>query len=172
MRDVDPILSHLKAAHAAFLAACENIPAAQWTRPPAKGGWSAGEVVAHLTMVETRVLQGMKEALGKTPAPVPIWKRLHLPVSLTAFRVIKVKTPIPLDPALLKTREKMLEDYTGLRNHALALLVASHQKDLSVYRFPHPFMGSLHLYDWFRMLAYHQTRHKQQIQEIAKSFQK
>ncbi len=172
MRDVKSIVTHLKEAHAAFLGACGSIPATQWTRPPAHGGWSAGEVVAHLIMVETRVLQAMKEALKKPPEPVPVWKKFHLPISITAMRGIKVKSPIPLNPALVRTQKQMLDDFSELRNRAVALLMASNQQDLGAYRARHPFMGSLNFYDWFKMLAYHQTRHTKQIQEITASLQK
>jgi len=41
--------------------------------------------------------------------------------------------------------------------------------DLSRWRHPHPFFGSLNLYDWFRTLYYHETRHTKQLRDILRS---
>lgn len=172
MHDVNPIVTHLKKAHAEFVAACHEIPQNRWRSSPGGSAWSASEIVAHLMQVEQAVSANAAKILREAPQPVSFWKRLHLPVSLAENRSFKAKTPVPLDAALVKEKDEMLAKFTGLREHSVALLLSNGRSDLSAYRMPHPFFGSLHFYDWFRMLAYHESRHRKQILEIVDSFRK
>ena len=170
MQDVAAIVELLNRAHLGLLEVCEAFPASRWKKPPPKGGWSAGEVVAHLTMVETTVCSGVREELSKRPPRHKFWKRLHVPVVASSWRVLKRKTPIPLDSALVRARQEALEDYSAARNRTLKLIAEQSNRDLAPYRRAHPFLGSLNLYDWMRVLAYHEIRHTKQIREIGKSF--
>ncbi len=172
MHDVSPIVEHLKKAHTELLRACQEVPAEGWRKSPSEGAWSAGEVIAHLMMVEERVANGVQKQLRGEPQAVPFWKRVHLPVSLASLRGIKAKTPIPLDRSLVGEKDEMLEKFSKARELSVALLVANGRRPLGAYRMPHPFFGSLNCYDWFRMLAYHEDRHRQQIREIVRSFQR
>ncbi len=172
MHDVNPIVAHLKKAHAGFIAACHEIPGDRWRSSPGGGAWSAAEVVAHLMQVEQAVSARAAKILREAPQPVSFWKRLHLPVRLAESRGFKAKTPIPLDSTLVREREEMLGKFTGQRERTVALLLSNGRTDLSAYRMPHPFFGSLHFYDWFRLLGHHQIRHTKQIREIVESFRR
>ncbi len=171
MRDVAAIVELLNRAHLDLLEACAEVPSSRWKRPPGKDKWSAGEVVAHLTMVESAVVNGAREELSRKPGRHPLWKRVHIPVALTSWRGIKRKTPVPLDFSLVRERDEALEGYAAARAHTLRLLAQHSSRDLAPFRRTHPFLGSLNLYDWMRVLAYHEIRHTKQIREIGKSFQ-
>ncbi len=171
MRDVAAIVELLNRAHLEFVAACEQIPANRWKKAPANGGWSASEVVAHLTMVEGAVWKGAREELSGRPRRHSLLQKMHIPVALTAWRGIKRKTPIPLDSELVKAREEALESYASARSRTLKFIAEQSSRNLAPYRRPHPILGSLNLYDWMRLLAYHEIRHAKQIREIGKSFQ-
>jgi DinB superfamily len=171
MQDVAAIVELLNRAHLEFIEACEQIPATRWTKAPAKGSWSAGEIVAHLTMVETAVWTGAREELSHKARRHSLLQRIHIPVAVTAWRGIKRKTPIPLDSALVKARQEALEGYSSARNRTLKLIAEQSSRNLAHYRRQHPFLGSLNLYDWMRVLAYHEIRHTKQIREIGRSFQ-
>lgn len=170
MRDVASIIELLNQAHLGLLEACDQIPQARWKRPPPKGGWSAAEILAHLTMVESAVWSGAREELSKRPPRRPFWKKLHIPVAVSSVRTIKRKTPIPLDAKLVKARQESLEGYSAARQRTLKLIAEQSNRDLTPYRRTHPFLGSLNLYDWMRVLAYHEIRHTKQIREIVKTF--
>jgi DinB superfamily len=172
VKPVAPIIEKLNRARVAIEAAARSFAADRWQAPPRPGAWSAAEVIAHVTMVEERVAEGARQLLAGPPAPVPLLKRLHLPVRFAQWRSIRAKTPIPLDPSLVAPREEMLSRLAALRQRTLALLKHNARRDLAVYRMPHPFFGSLNFYDWFRMLAYHELRHTQQIREIVDFFQR
>jgi hypothetical protein len=171
MAEITPILQKLKNARVALLETAQAVPCDRWREAARPGAWSAGEVIAHLTMVEGRVMQGAEKIASMPAVVVPVWQRFHLPVQLAAWRGFRVKSPVPLDPTLLDEKEAMLERLTGLRKLTLHFLENNRDRDLHPYRFKHPFFGSLDLYDWMRMIAHHELRHTKQIHEIVESFQ-
>jgi hypothetical protein len=172
MKDIAAIVELLNRAHLEFQEACEQIPASRWKKTPAKGGWSAGEVVAHLIMVETAVCTGARELLSKKPARHSLFERMHIPLVFTSWRLIKRKSPVPVDPTLVKARQEALEGYSSARNRTLKFIAEQSSRNLAAYRRKHPFLGSLDMYAWMRFLAYHEMRHTKQIREIGKSFEK
>lgn len=171
MPETAPILALLDRAHQGLVAACAEIPTARWKTPPPRGGWSASEVLAHLTMVETTVWNGAREVLAQRPGRHPLRNRLHIPPAFTQWRLVKRNTPIPLDASLVLSREESLLGFTAARNRTLKFIAEAGTRDLRPFRRNHPFLGSLDLYDWLRLLAYHEIRHTKQLREIAKYFQ-
>ncbi len=65
----------------------------------------------------------------------------------------------------------MLARLQEVREKTLAFMNETRECDLSAYRWPHPFFGSLNLYDWFRTIAHHEVRHTKQIREIIAAIQ-
>lgn len=171
MSKVAPILALLDRAHQGLLAASAEIPPARWSTPPPGGGWSASEILAHLTMVESAVGQGAREVLTQKPGRHPLRKRMHIPPVFVQWRMVKRKTPVPLDPAMVLPRAESLQGFAAVRNRTLKFIAEAGARDLRPYRRKHPFLGSLDLYDWLRLLAYHEIRHTKQLQEIGKYFQ-
>ena len=172
MEDVKPIISQLEKAHGGLVATVGTVPDERWRSSPGGGAWSAGEVIAHLTMVETSVINGAEKVLSAAPRPVPLLKRFHVPVVAAKWRIRKVKSPIPLDPNLVKERPAMMDEFGKVRERTLKFIEQNRGRDLSPYRFPHPFFGSLNVYDWLRILANHEVRHTKQIREMVELFQR
>ncbi len=169
MRDLNAILTHLNQTRAGLLAVLETIPAERWRKQPPQGGWSAAEVIAHLTMVEQAILGGAERVLQKEPTPISLWKRVHIPPMVSEWRTFKRQTPIPLDPALLDEKQAMLDRFQALRQRTLAFIETNQHRDLSRWRYPHPFFGSLNIYSWLRNIYHHEIRHTKQLREIARS---
>ena len=169
-RKLEPILSLLQGSRHRFVAAAREVPVDKWRSSPGEGRWSPAEVVAHVTMVERAIVAGAKKVLQAPPKPVPLRKRLHLPVALAAWRGAKRRTPIPLDPSFVTDRPEALGLLTTAREETLSFIATAQNIDLKPYRFPHPFLGSLNVYDWFRLIAYHELRHAQQIREVVETF--
>jgi hypothetical protein len=163
------IRDRLHRSRAGLLAAVERLPAEFWRKRPAANRWSAGEVIAHLIMVETAIQKGLGKMLASEPQRVPLWRRLHIPPKLSEYRLLKGETPIPLDPSLVREKDAMLEQFRALREGTLALLEANRERDLSRWRWPHPFFGSLNGWTWFKVIASHEVRHTKQIREIVKA---
>ncbi len=169
MPDLTAIVARLNEVRASLLAVAGSIPPEHWKKQPPQGGWSAGEVIAHLTMVEQAILGGAERTLQKEPAPIPLWKRLHLPPIVSEWRTFKRQTPIPLDPALVDDKQAMLERFAALRVRTLVFIETNRERDLSRWRYPHPFFGSLNIYSWLKNIYHHEIRHTKQLREIARS---
>jgi len=110
---ITPIIDQLRRAHIGLEAAAQSLLASLWREPPRDGAWSAVEVVAHLIMVEERVTGGARKLLQESPPRVSIWRRWHVPPRFAEWRVIRARTPIPLDPDFLGEKDAMLERLAG-----------------------------------------------------------
>lgn len=169
MPDIRPIVDKLHQVRARLLAETERVPAERWRQAPGPEKWSAAEVIAHLTQVEATILDGATKLFVRGPRPLPLWKRLHIPPRLAEWRGVRARTPIPLDPTLLGSKDAMLGRFQAGRQRVLAFLEANGDRDFSRWRWPHPFFGSLNGYQWFRLIYHHEVRHTQQLREIVKS---
>jgi hypothetical protein len=168
MRPLDPILEKLSCAQTAFLSggglcfsgAVEN-------KAESRGMvWSAAELVAHLVTVERAIIGGADRITQKIPKAIPFLKRFHFPMWLVEGRIIRRKSPIPLDPSLLNTKEEMLGELRAARERTLAFLEETSKRDWSTYCWPHPFLGMLNGYEWFELIASHEIRHTKQMRGI------
>lgn len=160
-------MAKLSRAQSDFCRAADTISPNQWNVQPGPEAWSAAELVAHLVMVERAVIGGADRVTQKTPKQIPALKRLHLPIWLLESRLIRRKTPIPLDHGLFGNKEEMLAELRAARERTLAFMEETKDRDLSAYCWPHVFLGMLNVYEWFEMIAAHQIRHTKQMREIA-----
>jgi DinB superfamily len=161
------ITENLARAEKKFLSAADAVPADHWKTKPSQECWSASEVVCHLIMVERAVIKGAERLLQQPPKPRPFLKRFHLPLWAAESRVMRLKSPIPLDAGLIGEKEPMLEQLRKVRERTLAFLDNTSGRELSNYHMPHPFLGTLNAYEWFQLIASHEVRHSKQIKEIA-----
>ncbi len=167
MRSLESTLSKLARAQTAFFRAADAVSPEQWNTSAIAGEWSAGEVVAHLVMVERAVVGGADRITQKSPKHISALKRLHLPLWLVESRLVRRKTPIPLDHGLIGSKEEMLAELRAARERTLAFIDETKDRDLSVYCWEHAFLGMLNVYEWFEMIAAHEVRHTKQMKEIA-----
>jgi hypothetical protein len=166
VRNLQPIRERLASAQSAFFRAADAIPGETWSKCPGLNEWSAAELVAHLVVVERGVVTKVDRLTQESPIPVPFRKRFHLPLWLVEARVIRRKSPVPLDESLIAEKEAMLAGLRGVRERTLAFMSETERRDLSAYCWRHPFLGMLNIYEWMEMLAAHQLRHTKQIREI------
>ncbi|MGH9776581.1 MAG: DinB family protein [Candidatus Acidiferrales bacterium] len=160
----------LHRSHTSLLETCKAFPEERWRDAPRTGAWSAAEIIGHLASVEEAILGGMNQVASKPAVAIPIWKQFHLPSRLAAWRGFKVKTPIPLDPKLVFDKPPAIERLKSTRRATLQFLEDNKGRDLKRYRFPHPFFGSLNLYDWLRVTSYHEVRHTKQLGDLVEMF--
>ena len=174
MPGLQTTVEKLTVAQQGFLRAADAVPASDWNTRLGADSWSAAQLVAHLCQVERGVLSYADRVLRKTPLPVSIFKRLHLPIALVESRLIKRKSPAVLEPGaeLLGCKETMLAELRSVRERTLSFLEETHGRDCSAYSWRHPFLGTLNFYDWFTFVAAHQIRHTKQMIEIWKNLPK
>ncbi len=166
MTSLQPIREKLARAQTTFFRAADSISGEKWGDSPASNEWSAAQIVAHLVVVERGVVTNVDRLTQKAPIPFPFPKRMHLPLWLVEARVIRRKSPVPLDESLLGEKEAMLAGLRGVRERTLAFISETERRNLSAYCWRHPFLGMLNAYEWMEMIAAHQLRHTKQIREI------
>src|SRR5882757_482919 len=166
MRTLQPIRQKLARAQTAFFRAADAIPGEKWDNCPGLNQWSTGELVAHLVVVERGRRHKCRPVDTESPDSSSLSKRLHFPMWLVEARVIRRKSPVPLDESLMEEKEAMLAGLRGVRERTLAFVSETERRDLSAYCWRHPFLGMLNLYEWLEMIAAHQLRHTKQIREI------
>lgn len=172
MPDLQYALHKLSHAQQGLLLAADAVGATHWSTLPRADSWSAAHVIAHLCQVERAVLGYADRVIRKTPFHVPYLQRFHVPFVVVEKRLVRRKSPVPIDAELFAAKETMLSELRSVRGRTLAFLDKTHGRDLSVYYWPHPFLGKLNFYNWFTFIAVHQIRHTKQMVEIAKNLPK
>lgn len=167
-----PILEKLARAQSRMLGTADEVPADQWRTKPKGGGWCAAEIIAHLIMVERSVVGSADRVTQHPPRRFSRFQRLHFPLALVEARLVKRKAPVPVDPEMLGEKETMLAELRNIRERMLAFIDETKERNLGLYRWPHPFLGSLSTYEWFEMVARHELRHEKQMREIAAGYRK
>jgi len=172
MRNSQSAAEKLSRAEAGFLKAADLLSSADWNIAPDATSWPASHVVAHLCQVERGVLAYANRVIRKAPLPIPYFQRFHIPFAVVELRLVKRKTPIPIDAESFAGKEIMLADLRSVRGRTLAFLEDTRDRDLSAYYWPHAFLGKLNFYSWFTFLAAHQIRHTKQLVDVAKNIPK
>jgi hypothetical protein len=172
MPDLQYALHKLSHAQQGLLLAADAVSVTDWSALPRANSWSAAHVIAHLCQVERTVVGYADRVIRKTPLGIPYFQRFHVPFLVVENRLIRRKSPIPIDAELLHDKESMLAELRGVRGRTLLFLGETHDRDLSVCYWPHPFLGKLNFYNWFTFIAVHQIRHTKQLVEIAKNLPK
>ena len=160
-----PIIEKLVKAQSGMLRAADAVSSERWQTRPAPARWSAAELIGHVVTIERAVLGAADRVVQKPPAH-------FLPLALSRSRLFRIKTPIPLDPELVREKEEMLAELREVRERTLAFIEETSGRDLHEYRWKHPFLGVLNLYEWMEMVAGHEIRHTKQMREIAASLPK
>ena len=167
------VIEKLSSAQEAFLRAADGVSVPNWLARPKPASWSAGHVVAHLCLVERGTLALADRIIQERPKPRPFYNRLHLPIAIVEFRVVKRTSPtVVTPPDELAGKELMIAELRGVRERTLVFLEKTHRRDLSRYSWRHPFLGHLNFCEWFAFIAAHQIRHSKQMWEIGQNLPK
>ena len=169
---LNSILDRMSKAQTGLLSAADSVPADDWNTRPSEGKWSAAELVAHLMMVERAVIGKADRVAQKPPKRVSLLKRIHIPMALVESRWIRRKSPVPVEPEMLRDKEAMLAELRTVRERSLAFLEETRGRNLSEYCWTHPALGTLNTYEWMHFLASHEVRHTKQMREIAANLPK
>jgi len=169
---VQPIIEKLRESQRQLLSVADAVCPEYWQTPPGEGRWCAGQLVAHLVLVERVVLSSADRISQKEPKHWPFYRRFHVPFTVVENRWLRRKSPPAVAPTEITGKEDMLAELREVRERTLAFLDETKARDLSSYRWRHPFLGTLSLYDWLSFVASHEIRHTKQMREIAASLPK
>ncbi len=162
----------LAASRVELLDAIASLTPAQWDWRPPTGGWTPGEILEHVAVIERGVvrmlLAGFPE--GHPAVPRPPEKLLaydrRLP-SLLADRTARIEAPAALHPRRkYDTPEAVAALVTEFRTQAQAFADAP-TWDLGTRTATHIVFGELDGVQWLILLAGHGSRHIAQIRSYA-----
>ncbi len=159
------IIQRLDATHERLLATITTIDEESFSRRPSENNWSIAEVVHHLCLVEERVIKDLEKALLKPPRNLPFVRRL-VPISIVAFRLIRVKAPQAVTPTNPPLKEEAIHNFNAAREKLKAICASHGRQRLNQTVFKHPFLGEINGVATISFVGYHEQRHYKQIREI------
>ena len=170
--ELDSLITCMAKAQTGLLSAADAVPADDWQTRPSEEKWSAAELVAHLMVVERGVIGKADRVLQHPPKRVSLLKRIHIPMALVESRWIRRKSPVPIEPEMLRDKEAMLAELRTVRERSMAFLEETRGRDVREYCWKHPALGTLNTYEWMQFIAAHEVRHTKQMREISASLPK
>jgi hypothetical protein len=128
-------------------------------------GWSALDVLEHLTIVEGRFVGWIEKGERYDAAQVDHQKEGRL-TGMMLDRSTKVQAPDPVHPTgRFQTLAAAIEAFTAARE-ATKQVVAERGDDLYLVKAAHPRFGEINGVELLNLLAAHSRRHADQIREL------
>ena len=154
-----------------FVSQFERVPSARRTAPAADGGWSPVQVAEHVAPGETGVarmiIKGASLPRAATDDELVAAQITESKVAIVRDRTVKVQAPERTHPVGAVTAETAVSQLEQSRAELLAAYHAAEPAVLDGVTFTHPFVGPLTLRAWMELVAHHDARHAQQLQEFA-----
>jgi hypothetical protein len=141
---------------------------AELLAPPEHGGWSAAEVLDHISRAERGVAKGFPALERGEPLKVPrIAWFYRLPMGL-AFLDVKFQSPKPVQarPRAEIRPPEVLERLRASRAALLAYVESTGEERFSRIVLPHFILGRFSGLAWLRFIARHEARHLEQIRRL------
>jgi hypothetical protein len=169
---VEEALERLSGSRQRFLASLEGLDDAGFARVPAGETWSPAHVVEHLVRVEGRITRGARIVIekGSDTRPGRFDALRRLPLRLRVVDLVRVRTVPGADPALDPpaplARVPQLEHFAVTRAETVALLESVRERDLAGRWLRHPFFGAFTIPDMMAWVAWHEDRHRRQVERL------
>ncbi len=168
----DRVVMHTRLAQAAvgFLASIDGLSEAQWRFKPAADRWSIAETAEHIVATDKLIggfLIGGMPPLGARPDSAAAMDRRI--VTLLADRTQRFDAPAVIQPAgKYATQSDLVAAFVETRND-LNDFLAQTRAPLRTVGVPHPAFGPMDGVQWVILVAGHEQRHTQQIEEVKRS---
>ena len=158
---------------AALLSAIAAIPAEDLERRTAPDGWSAAELVDHLSLVEAgtarllakRAARAREAGCGPETRTDSVrgcmdrWSIPDAPVRIQAPETVRPRPGVGMEAALTSLQEA--------RAALLATIEEIDGLDLTEVKATHPAFGELDAYQWIVSIVHHEARHLRQLAALA-----
>ena len=137
---------------------------------PRDGSWSASEILAHLAIVESRVLKMVRTGIEAARAEGigPDTSEQRIVGSIGKWGVAegrgKLQAPATITPERPEPIEKSLASLEESRASLKQTLIDNQDIDLHSVIRPHPVLRELDMYQWALFAAEHEERHRKQIE--------
>lgn len=168
------LLAHLDGQHAELRRAVDSVPAVLRARPPAADRWSVANVLEHLAIVETRVVQGLSRQLADarvTGLPQATDATVVRPADVARYlnRERRLVSGAASQPAGHLGGEEAWAALDAIRGSTRALVIEADGIGAEAIVLPHPVFGPLDFYQWIVFLGGHEGRHARQVLEIGRA---
>lgn len=166
------IRADVEATRERLLARVATIPETDLSRRREPHGWSVGEVLHHLHLMEVlvtsllarQVARGREKGIGPDPGGESL---LH---SLDGFSIEtvtdRITAPQSVSPRAGMRKEEVLSLLEASRGQLRKAMDEAADVDLSLLQFPHPVVGRIDMYQWILFVGKHEIRHLGQIERI------
>ncbi|MEM9292909.1 MAG: DinB family protein [Acidobacteriota bacterium] len=180
-RNADDLLRELRRAEVATTQRVTGLTEAGWRWRPPEGGWSAAQILGHLTKVNRTYGQSIEEALEKAPDSaadsgdesfVPRFVEGWFIVSLEPPPKMRVPAPRKSVPVAQECPpgDRVASDYRESLEDLRRLVERGRGRALREVGFPSPFFRLLRLSlgGGFAAIAAHERRHHLQLLKLLK----
>jgi hypothetical protein len=170
---IEEVLNYLDTERSALHDAVELVPTALREKQPGPDRWSVANVLQHLLIIEKRIGAGMTKwvadarAGGTGPETETSSVMNSLPLQLIADRSKRRDAPEEVRPQGDIDAESAWAALEQTRSTLRAAILAGDGLALGEVVQPHPVLGPINLYQWALFLGSHETRHTDQVREIA-----
>jgi hypothetical protein len=139
---------------------------------PHAGRWSALEIAYHVHIIERGVVRGLQKKLASLEKPAPPalqdeirgqWRHNHAGFINRAIKLTAPDAVLPLNPPSM---EDVLTLLAESRSGLLTVIDSSSYDELAAVTMPHPIFGRMNGQLWLDMVAQHEARHIEQMQEL------
>lgn len=140
-------------------------------------GWTAAEIVEHLSLIEGMLLKMMTMMLmkaeratepGASALPVE-FKPFTLDAQIEQARGEKFVAPEAVRPSGTTSLADSLAKLRSSRQELKDLRPRIEATDLSSVTYPHPAFGPLNFYQWMAFIGLHEGRHLRQVEAVLAS---
>lgn len=166
----DQAFALLDDVRARVLALLRRLTQAQADRRPAENEWSIGEIADHLAVTEREYMAGVTDLAANAKPDECDYQDV---LRTRPFRVEdlgdpaitgKFTTPAQLVPTARRPLPDLLRALGDARAQSQRTLAPYRDQDLGIKFFHHPKVGPITLYERMANIAYHESKHLQQME--------
>ena len=173
---IKEVLEYLDTTRFELGKAVDDVPATRREERPQTDRWSAAEVLEHLSIVESRIVQMIagKIAAAKDAGLGPEVEASPVLDSINRARITdrsrRVTAPDMIQPQSAGDAASVWSALQQSRASLREAILAGDGLALSEVTQQHPVLGLINLYQWIIFVGSHEARHTAQVREIASEF--
>ncbi len=165
------VVTVMDETRAALMATVAGASGAFATMRPREDAWSVAEIVTHLALVEAEVARLMSSSVrwARKSGVAAEASDESILACLDEFQIAsrtrKMKAPGMVDVRAGADMAEAVKSLGSSRADLRQAIAAGDGLDLQSVTRPHPLLGNLNLYQWLMLVAQHEERHRQQIEQ-------
>lgn len=166
------LFDNLDAERRALRETLDGVPEKERNARPSPDRWSVRDILEHLVIVERRIASSIATAIAQAKEAGLEAERDDSPVLSGAERATyldrsrKLSAPPRIHPSGGDDVEALWASLEEARGSLKAAALTGDGLALGAVTQPHPFFGTLNVYQWLTFVAGHEARHAAQMREV------